>query len=57
MRNTLQRLRSEEFSSRDFGLGPNLRYLRPKTPHFPETVLGPGEVDGEEAGREEEDKI
>ena len=33
----VRRFRSEEFSSAgDFGLGRNLRYLRPKTPHFSE---------------------
>ena len=43
----VQRFRPEEFSSSgDFGLGRNPRYLRPKTSHFPVTVLDPMEVEG-----------
>ena len=55
LRNTFQRLWPEEFSSAgdfgpgDFGLGRNLRYLRPKTPHFPER--GGGGSEGEGDGR------
>ena len=40
-------------STRDIG---DFRYLRSKTLHFPETVLGPGEVEGRRRGRGE-DKI
>ena len=60
LRNTFQRLRPEEFSSRDFGLRSfrrleisacaEISYISGRKLHIFQRVLGPGEMEGEEVG-------